>query len=184
MSNVFTKDKQNVKSFYEKNMDEIKGIFSKNSKLFNIEFDSKELSLILDQYCGLDYFLLSNKKVYGVAGRVNFNKYHHNHVTIRYKRKTGALTEFQKRIASIKNKSSEIYANITMQIDAVDNKIKRAIIFESDKLYMHIHNNLNLFENQYMLRNNFDGNLFFKINYLDIKRLSDKELFKVYIYKN
>ena len=42
-------------------------------------------------------------------------------------------TEYQKRIEAIKSNSGEIYATITMQIDAENEKPVRAMIFESDK---------------------------------------------------
>lgn len=183
MGNCFTTDKERVKQFYTNNMAEIKSMYKKTSKLFNIEFDSHTLSEMIDMYCGIDYFLLSDKKMYGVAGRINFNKNHHNHVTIRYKRANGTLTEFEKRIKSIKNKESEIYATITMQIDAIENTIYKAIIFESDKLYLHIYNNLNYYIKNNMKINHYDGNMFLKISYKEIKNISQQNNFRVHIYK-
>ena len=191
MATQFEKDFQKAYNFYQQHKAEINEIFKKN-KLFNIEFDSAELSRLFDLYAGIDYVVCqsSQRKLFGIASRINFNPNHHKHVTIRYKRKSGAPTEYQKRVSSILNKSGEIYATITMQIDAIQDKenpnkqkILRAIVFESDKLYMAIHKNLEFFEKTFMIENHQDGNLFFKIPSSAIEEMGKREGFSVKIVK-
>jgi hypothetical protein len=185
MTRSFKSDFSKVKEFYCKNEQKIKLLFDEASQLYNIEFDDNELSKLLDKFCGIDYILCSNNKAYGVAGRINFNKKHHQYITIRYKRSNGSKTEYQKRIEDIKNKGGEIYASITMQLDAGDdNELLNSIIFESDKLYLMIDKNKKYFEEMFMEENRFDGNLFFRIPYNYIKWLSDKYGFWVSISKD
>lgn len=172
MIRSYDNDMEKSKKFYIENKKYIEKIYNDTSKLYNIEFEQTEISKILDQYCGIDYLLFYEQKVYGVASRINFNKNHYNSVTIRYKRKNKTKTEFEKRVESIKNKNGQMYASITMQIDAENNKIKNAIVFESDKLYLIIDQNLSMFEKKYMQTNNIDGNLFFKLSYENIEKLS------------
>ena len=137
-----------------------------------------EISKLLDQHCGIDFIVFDNKKAYGVASRINFNKKHHGCVTIRYKRMTGGKTEYQKRIESIEKADGQIYASITMQVDSVNNKATSGIVFQSDKLYLAIKNNFDYFEEQHMRKNEIDGNLYFRFTADQIKMLADTFDFK------
>lgn len=173
-----------TKLFYEENKDTIHGFFENNAKLFNIEFENSEISNLFDQYCGMDYVIQKGKNVFGIAARVNFNSRHHNHVTIRYLRTSGAETEFSKRVRQIKNNSGAIYASITMQIDAYKNNLLRAIIFESNKLYLHIDQNIDYFEKNYMEICHYDGNKFFKLSHKEVIELSEIYGFKAKLFEN
>ncbi|NCB47785.1 hypothetical protein EOM81_12325, partial [bacterium] len=160
MNKEFDKDFNRAYNFYKQHKAEIQEIF-KHNRLFNVEFDSKELAKMFDLYAGIDYVVFQGKtkSLYGVASRINFNQNHHKHLTIRYKRASGALTEYQKRVSSILNKRGELYATIQMQIDAKKEvadsgedkySIARAIVLESDKLYMAINNDIDFFETKYL----------------------------------
>lgn len=175
----FTADMERARQFYLKNRGAIESQFSESSKLFNVEFDNSEIAKLIDCYCGIDYLLQSRGKIYGVAARINFNPYHHGHVTIRYQRKSGAKTEFEKRCESILNDNSEIYASITMQIDAVGEGVGRMIVFESDKLYMEIFGNLSHYENHHMRVNQTDGNTFFRFSHEKVQEISREAGFRV-----
>ena len=177
MSN-YSIDQHRANSFYQNNKKDIKSLF--NGDIFSIEFDNSKLAKMLDQKCGIDYLLLMNGMgVFGIASRINFNSTHHNSVTIRYKRASGGKTEYQKRVEAIKRNSGEIYATITMQIDAKNGKPIRAIIFESDKLYLFIDKNLDIFAKKYQQTNHCDGNKFFKIPYDEMIKMSMTNNFKV-----
>lgn len=179
MSN-YSRDQHRANSFYQNNKKDIKSLF--NGDIFSIEFDDSKLAKMLDQKCGIDYLLLMNgASVFGIASRINFNSTHHNSITIRYKRTSGGRTEYQKRIEAIKSNSGEIYATITMQIDAENEKPVRAMIFESDKLYLFIDQNLDTFIKRYQQTNHCDGNKFFKIPYDEMIKMSAANDFKVKI---
>lgn len=179
----FVSDFDKTQRFYQTNRSAIHGAFNDASQLFNVEFDDSAISSLVDRYCGIDYLLQSRGKVYGVAARINFNIGHHRNVTIRYKRKSGTKTEFEKRCESILNETGNIYASITMQIDAFNEDLKRMIVFESDKLYMEIYRNLGYYEKHHMLKNHFDGNLFFKLKYSEIQSIAESSGFRVMIYE-
>jgi hypothetical protein len=177
----FEKDFNKAYSFYLQHKAEIEKIFKQN-KLLNIENNSTELARMLDCFAGIDYIVLHKKlkSLFGVASRINFNKNYHKHVTIRYERSTGTKTEYQKRVDAILSKTNQLYASITMQIDSNEdkNKILRAIVFESDKLYIAIHNNMEVFKANY-LRECYDGNKFFSIPYEVIQEIGNREDFMV-----
>lgn len=179
MKRTFKTDSEQTKQFYLENRQQIESFFSNTSKLFNIEFEESDISKMLDQHCGIDYILKSNGKVYGVAARINFMVRHHGHVTIRYTRSNGNKTEFEKRCESIKSNSAEIYASITMQIDALNNRVVRMIVFESDNLYLELLKDKEAYEKRFLNVNQNDGNTFLKISYEEIKELSQKAGFRV-----
>lgn len=184
MSQFYKSDKKKTEIFYQENKEIINNFFEKNTKLFNIEFENSEISKLFDQYCGMDYVVKNGKSVFGIAARVNFKRKHHNHITIRYKRTTGAETEFSKRVKQIKNKAGNIYASITMQIDAKENELLRAIIFESNQLYLHIDRNLKHFEANYMETCSYDGNKFFRLSHKDVIDLSAIYGFRAKLFDN
>lgn len=177
----FEKDLNKAYMFYVQHKAEIEKIF-KHNKLLNIENNSTELARMLDCFAGIDYIVLHKKlkSLFGVASRINFNKKYHKHVTIRFERVTGAKTEYQKRIDAILSKACQLYASITMQIDSNESrdKILRAIVFESDKLYIAIHSHLDFFKQNY-LKSCYDGNTFFAIPYSVIQEIGDKQDFMV-----
>lgn len=187
MNKEFEKDMSKAYQFYEKNKAQINQIFKEN-KLFNIEFDDNQLARLFDMYAGIDYiaYNIRHKSMFGVASRINFNPKHHKFVTIRYKRTSGAKTEFEKRLKSILQDNSSIYASITMQIDALERKndkenhnLIRAIVFESDKLYLAINDNISFFENKYMETNHSDGNSFFRLPHSLIEEIGKQRDFRV-----
>lgn len=184
MSRSYKSDKERTEMFYQKNKEVIHNFFDENSKLFNIEFENSEISKLFDRYCGMDYVIKKDKNVFGIAARVNFMEKHHNHVTIRYKRTNGYETEYAKRVRQIKKQTGTIYASITMQIDAKDDELLRAIIFESNKLYLHIDKNLDYFEKYFMQTCHSDGNKFFKIKHTDILALAGEYGFKAKRFEN
>ena len=178
----FRDDFEKSRSFYLKNRGIIEKCFQGTSKLFNVEFDNSAIAKLIDTHCGIDYLLRSNGKVYGLASRINFNKNYHGNVTIRYKRSNGCKTEFGKRVESIqrsRNGGSEIYASITMQIDAHEDEVRRVFVFESDKLYMVINSNLEYFEQVYLRTAMPEGNTFFKIPHEEVSAIGKDCGFRV-----
>jgi len=148
---------------YLKNKDVIQENF--HGKLINIELDSKQLSRILDQSASTDVFYVDKKNmVFAVAMRFNFNFNWHNKVTIRYKRSSGSLTEYQKTINAFKNNS--ITASIGVQVDSDDNfNIYDGIIYDRKKLFHLIESNPDYFEEYHMHIVNEDKNKMLYFHY-------------------
>ncbi|MDX5584303.1 MAG: hypothetical protein QNK20_05150 [Aureibaculum sp.] len=138
--------------FYELNKPYILNKLKYTNELFSIELDSKKLAKLFDMYAGIDYILFNKKlnKLYGVAARVNFYWKTKGCLTIRYKRNTGACTEFSKRMASIKSDDS-LYPNLTIQVDSSkDNKPEGGIILRTKDLYLYLDENITDIKNKYM----------------------------------
>jgi hypothetical protein len=82
--------------------------------LINIETDDTKLADMFDQYSGIDAFQIVNKQLRGVAIRVQWGN-DWGTFTIRYKRKSGAKTEYQKRSEAIFSDKGYLYPYLTIQ---------------------------------------------------------------------
>lgn len=70
------------------------------------------MSTALDTLAGVDLWYVANREVYPVASRVQYGRAW-NTFTIRYSRRSGVATEYQKRVTSIL--SGSLYPRITIQ---------------------------------------------------------------------
>ena len=163
MSN-FKKDSKTAIRVFEKNREAIEKLLPPNSSnLFNIECDSKILMSKMDTNASLDMFVMIDELLYGVALRINYNKNHHNSITIRYHRSSGAKTEFEKTVKAIENEA--ITPKFGIQVDVDDDfKMVNAIYFDRIKLFKWC------IENPDKVRrlievNHEDKNSFFKLEY-------------------
>lgn len=156
--------------FYECNKDFITEKFNGKNELFSMELDSTVLAKLFDQYAGIDYVLINKGvgKIYGIAARVNFWSETIGHLTIRYKRKSGYKTEYEKRLSSISMNDS-FYPHITIQIDSdKNNKAISGILVKTKELYAYIESNKEKVINKYM-RTCSEGNNYLAIPYSEIQ---------------
>lgn len=70
------------------------------------------MATALDTLAGVDLWYVANREVYPVASRVQYGRAW-NTFTIRYSRRSGVATEYQKRVTSIL--SGSLYPRITIQ---------------------------------------------------------------------
>ncbi len=155
--------------FYEANKPYILKQLKHKGELISVELDSQKLAKQFDMKAGIDYVFVNHEMniLQGVAARVNFWWKTKGHLTIRYKRKTGGKTEYEKRINSINSHS--MYPNLTMQMDSTsDNKISKGIILLTKDLYQFIDSNKEKVLNNYMNVCS-EGNNYLSIPYGDIK---------------
>lgn len=82
--------------------------------LVNIETNDSQLANLFDQYSGIDAFQIVNKQLRGVAIRVQWG-HDWRTFTIRYKRKNGSKTEYQKRSEAIFSDKGYLYPYLTIQ---------------------------------------------------------------------
>ena len=82
--------------------------------LVDIETKDTELAKLFDQYSGIDAVQVVNRQLRAVAIRVQWGKAWDT-FTIRYKRKNGSKTEYQKRAEAILNDRGYLYPYLTIQ---------------------------------------------------------------------
>ncbi len=166
---AFANDFKKVTKFYIENKDYINNLF-KDSDIFSLELDSKDLAKIFDRHSGIDYILKDKHNLlYGIAARINFNKYMYRHITIRYSRSTGSKTEYQKGIEMYNKKSEVIKASVHLQIDSKDNKPINSIVLDRLGLFLFIQNDIEYFKKYFMKETNSDGNKYLKLSYDNIR---------------
>ena len=173
MSN-FKRDIKKSTDFYERNQKVILSNFNEFCSLYSIELDSKEIASLFDKYAGIDYILVDKKtgKMFGVAARVNFWYKTKGSLTIRYKRKSGYPTEYEKRVSSI-SKNDSFYPHITIQIDDNSGTVGGGIIVQTNALYNYIEKNKDYFISQFMATCS-EGNQYLSIPYYLIKNCGIK----------
>lgn len=169
MKNNVKKSMKKATIFYEANKSYILKQLKHKGELISVELDTKALANQFDMKAGIDYVFVNHElgSLQGVAARVNFWWKTKGHLTIRYKRKTGGKTEYEKRIKSINGNS--MYPNLTMQMDStVDKKIEKGIILLTKDLYQYIDANKKNVIEKYMNVCS-EGNNYLSIPYSDIK---------------
>ena len=76
----------------------------------------ESLAKYLDQKSGIDAWqVCRNDQIRGIASRVQFGDNCWSSFTVRYKRDSGAKTEYEKRRSAIHSKTNFIYPDITIQ---------------------------------------------------------------------
>jgi len=111
-----------------------KYIFDK-SRIISIEKSNNETLIWLDKYSGIDWFCKNdNNQVIAVAARIQWDC-DYGTFTIRFKRKTGTKTEFEKRTEAIRK--GYMYPQLTMQAYFIRNPLKMlsACIIKTKDLY-------------------------------------------------
>lgn len=86
----------------------------KGDQILSIETRDTELAKLFDQYSGIDAIQVVNKQLRTVAIRVQWGKAWDT-FTIRYRRASGADTEYQKRADAILGDKGFLYPYLTVQ---------------------------------------------------------------------
>lgn len=129
-----------------------------NSKIVEVEGQNNALKS-LDLYAGIDYLLIDDKGVRGIASRIQEGPCYRT-FTIRVSKKSGAKTEFEKRIDAFAD--NYIYPYYTLQAYADNDKIIYAVCRTTD-LYKFV------FENPEKVQVRTTTNAsFFVVNWSDI----------------
>jgi len=108
-------------NYAAKALEKIKGNELKHligGKIHTIENRKNEILILLDVKSGIDYIRENEEGLQGIAARVQWGKAWDT-FTIRMKRHTGTKTEYEKRVAQIKN--GYFYPAFTLQ-SYFDNK--------------------------------------------------------------
>jgi hypothetical protein len=83
-------------------------------RLISTELEGGKLADIFDKYAGIDAIHVWRDKVRGVAVRVQWG-FNYKTFTIRYKRRSGVVTEYAKRLDAIRGGDGALYPYLTIQ---------------------------------------------------------------------
>lgn len=83
-------------------------------ELISTELEGGRLAEIFDTYAGIDAVHIWRGNVRGVAVRIQWGV-NYKTFTIRYKRQSGSLTEYAKRLAAIRGNDGALYPYLTIQ---------------------------------------------------------------------
>lgn len=86
----------------QKYLARIPELFMQGYTLHSIEDSDNIILQKMDKYSGIDWIAESNKRLVTVAARIQYDTTFRT-FTIRTKRRTGAKTEYEKRVEAIKN---------------------------------------------------------------------------------
>lgn len=132
-----------------------------------------------DQYSGIDAWqiLHKNRRVRGIASRVQFGRAFKS-LTIRFRRTTGAETEFAKRLFELKNPANgyvtpglTIQAYCTQRPSRGQSELLHAVMVRTSDLYDYIENNPRAVDTR---TNPSDGNIFKVVWWPHMKELGYK----------
>lgn len=167
--NNYKKDMKIANKIFIDNLDYFKQVLSCN-EILSIEEIDNEVIKLLDVKSGIDFIMnIKNGGIKTLANRVQTSDKSWDTYTIRYKRKTGNETEFDKRIFDIEN--DYLYPHYTMQSYIKDGCVLNYDIIETKKLFEYIELNIENIKK----RTAYDGNVFLIISFEEVKHLSIKE---------
>lgn len=107
-----------------------------SGKILRVEKQKNDILIIIDQCAGIDYIRKDDTGLQGIAWRAQWGDKAWNTFTIRYKRHSGAETEYEKRMREIRN--GYLYPAFTMQgyfDDRSKNNPLSVGIVKTDDLY-------------------------------------------------
>ena len=168
-----------IKDFNRANKDislflsEINGLMTKGDRLIEIESSSNPILNMFDQHSGVDAIQITkDKQIRGVALRVQYGNAWDT-FTIRYRRSSGAKTEYEKRVEALQNE--KMYPQLTIQcyLSEDGSKILSVGIIKTRDLYEQLERNNEKVKKRVAKE---DGNIFKYISFYD--------LHKILIYKN
>lgn len=134
--------------------------------IYSLEESKNRMLQKLDEIAGIDLFWEKDKKIRGIASRVQWDK-NWETFTIRYKRKSGARTEYEKRLQTI---GESFGPHFTMQMycnNRKENILESMAIIKTKDLYSLSIRRPELF---YTTKSN---NLFKYIRWDDIRNKTD-----------
>lgn len=141
-------------------------------RILTVEGSDNEVLILLDEFSGIDYIKHDSEGLQGIAARVQFGS-NYESFTIRYKRASGVVTEYEKRLKQIRE--GYFYPTLTMQayFDNVNDKNLLSVsIMRTDDLFAEIERN----PKARTFTNAKDGNIFKALFWRDIP----KDLIKIY----
>lgn len=139
-----------------------------SGKIHTVECSDNEILMLLDQKSGVDYIRENETGLQGIAARVQWvgDIQPYNTFTIRKERKSGAQTEFEKRMQQIEQ--GYFYPAFTLQAyfdNRELNKLKSIAIVGTKKLYEFIKQNIN---NPDKVYTNKSDNTFLYVHWSDL----------------
>lgn len=136
-------DMQDANNLFATFITEIAGKLK--GELISTELEGGKLAEIFDTCAGIDAVHVWRGNVRGVAVRVQWGN-NYKTFTIRYKRHTGAPTEYAKRLAAIRGNDGALYPYLTIQAYADKRNngslLGYAVVKTSD-LYQYVEGRLN-----------------------------------------
>jgi len=160
-----------------------KVVFQNKIELLSTEGSDILICKWLDQYSGIDLIGKKNDNLMTIASRIQWDK-NYKTFTIRYKRTSGAKTEYDKRIEAIEK--GYLYPGWTLQaymkgifdnnelIDENSLKILGCAVVRTDELYRFITEEKIIFHNTA----NHEGNEFIYVYWDHIKHLKSFWIYK------
>jgi len=144
---------------------------SLNWMLISLELESNPLNDLFDIHACTDIIAKAqNGMVYTIANRCNFKKDWYEKITIRYKRTSGASTEYEKTIKSIQARAMTASIGIQIDVDRDDEyNMLRAVVYDRLRLFDYIKENIDFFHAHRMHTVKSDGNLMLYCSYNDLK---------------
>lgn len=139
--------------------------------IYTVEESDNEVLILLDSVSGIDYINKNDFGLRGIAARCQWveNKKPFNSFTIRSIRKTGAITEFEKRINQINN--GYLYPALTLQAyfdNRQDNNLLSVAVIHTKVLYDILKHDLSA-EYPRFTRINESDNQFYYIKWFNIQ---------------
>ncbi|MBA7579003.1 hypothetical protein ES708_20869 [subsurface metagenome] len=135
--------------------------------IYSLEESNHIILRLLDDISGIDIIWKKDNKVKGIASRVQWEEEPYDTFTIRYKRKSGARTEYEKRLQTI----GESYCpHLTMQMycnNRKENILESMAIIKTEDLYL-----LSI-EHPELFHTTKSNNLFKYIRWDDIRNKTD-----------
>lgn len=142
-------------------------------RIISIENSDNKIISLFDRYSGIDAIQITkDNQIRTMAIRVQFGKAW-NTFTIRFKRHTGAKTEYEKRLDAIKNE--KLYPNLTLQCylsPDLKEILSYGLIFTKD-LYRQIQDRPEIIKYRSASE---DGNIFLFVGFYNLD--------KILIYEN
>ena len=139
----------------------------KKGKLIRVEDNPENDFLqVLDAYSGIDYWNISyqDEVIQTIASRVQWGK-RYDSFTIRYERKSGAITEYEKRIKAITTNTC-LYPNFTVQAYITERRVGKLLSVGAVKtinLFTFLSKQDEYYIQTHLFTNPTDGNLFIAV---------------------
>lgn len=144
--------------------------------LISIELENAKLSKMFDQYSGIDAFQLIDNKLRSVALRMQkCQNRAWDTFTIRYKRSTGARTEYEKRTEAVFSDKGFMYPYLTIQAyynDDTSSLLSFGVV-KTEDLYKYIVMNMPNIKK----RTVSDGNEMLVVSFKELKNKGVKILY-------
>jgi len=164
----FLKDFNRANQDINKFLSFINDLTSKGKQIIEIESSDNNVLQMFDKYSGVDAIQITNdNQIRGIAMRVQYGNAW-NTFTIRYKRTSGAKTEYEKRVDALENEKAYPHLTVQCYLSNDGETILSVGIIRTRDLYKQIQERPEI--------TNFrsageDGNTFIWVNFKDLKNI-------------